>query len=81
MQAPGAAQANVTAEIDIYKPLWLRESEAQMLAEAKRRILGAEPEAGQGRKLTAVKATEYVIAAKGDRDKARAAVLQDGWVL
>ena len=34
------AQANVTAEIDIYKPLWLRESEAQMLAESRKRILG-----------------------------------------
>jgi hypothetical protein len=36
--ASATVQASV-AEIDIYKPLWLRESEAQMLAEAKRRIL------------------------------------------
>jgi hypothetical protein len=52
-----------------------------MLAEAKRRILGPDtpPEAGNGRKITAVKATEYVIAAKGDKDKAREAARQDGW--
>jgi hypothetical protein len=79
--ASATAQANVTAEIDIYKPLWLRESEAQMLAEAQRRLLGAEPEAGRGRKITAVKATEYVIAAKGDKDKAREAARKDGWTL
>jgi hypothetical protein len=81
--ASATAQANVTAEIDIYKPLWLRESEAQMLAESRKRILGpaTPPEAGEGRKLTAVKATEYVVAAKGDRDKARAAALADGWKL
>jgi hypothetical protein len=67
--ASATVQAGV-AEIDIYKPLWLRESEAQMLAEARKRILGPDtpPEAGNGRKITAVKATEYVIAAKGDKD-------------
>jgi hypothetical protein len=54
-----------------------------MLAEAKKRILGPDtpPEAGKGRKITPAKANEYVIAAKGDKDKARAAALQDGWVL
>ena len=31
--------------------------------------------------VIAEKAKDYVIAAKGDRDKARAAALQDGWVL
>jgi hypothetical protein len=79
--ASATAQANVIAEIDIYKPLWLRESEALMLAEARKRILGPDtpPEAGNGRKITAVKATEYVIAAKGDKDKAREAARQDGW--
>jgi hypothetical protein len=30
-------------------------------------------------KITAVKATEYVIAAKGDKDKAREAARKDGW--
>jgi hypothetical protein len=78
--ASTTAQANVTAEIDIYKPLWLRESEAQMLAEAKRRILGpaTPPEAGKGRKITAAKAKEYVIAAKGDKDQAREARVRMG---
>jgi hypothetical protein len=52
-----------------------------MLAEAKRRLLGAEPEAGRGRKITAAKANEYVIAAKGDKDQARAAAVADGWTL
>jgi hypothetical protein len=55
-----------------------------MLAESKQRILGApaaKPEAGEGRKITAAKAKEYVFAAKGDKDKARAAALQDGWTL
>jgi hypothetical protein len=52
--ASATAQANVTAEIDIYKPLWLRESEAQMLAESRKRLLGpaTPPEAGKGRKIT-----------------------------
>jgi hypothetical protein len=78
--ASATVQAGV-AEIDIYKPLWLRESEAQMLAESRKRILGPDtpPEAGNGRKITAIKATEYVIAAKGDKDKAREAARQDGW--
>ena len=81
--ASATAQANVTAEIDIYKPLWLRESEAQMLAEAKQRILGPDTplEAGKGRKITAAKANEYVIAAKGDKEQARAAAVADGWTL
>ena len=53
-------------------------------AEVNRRllvaILGAlEPEAGKGRKITAAKATEYVIAAKDDKDKAREAARKDGW--
>jgi hypothetical protein len=80
--ATATASATVNAgvaEIDIYKPLWLRESEAQMLAEAKKRILGPAPEAGKGRKITAAKAKEYVIAAKGDKDKAREAARKDGW--
>jgi hypothetical protein len=81
--ASATAQANVTAEIDIYKPLWLRESEAQMLADAQKRY-GSQPvtqiEAGKGRKITAAKAKEYVIAAKGDKDKAREAARKDGWV-
>ncbi len=77
------AQANVTAEIDINKPLWLPESEAQMLAEARKRNLGPDtpPEAGNGRKITPAKANEYVIAAKGDKDQARAAAVADGWTL
>ena len=77
--ASTTAQANVTAEIDIYKPLWLRESEAQMLADAQKRY-GSQPvaqiEAGKGRKITAAKANEYVIAAKGNKDKAREAAAQ-----
>ena len=67
------------AEIDIYKPLWLREAEAQMLAEAKKRILGPAPEAGQGRKITPEQAMVYLKAAAGDKDKAREAARKDGW--
>jgi hypothetical protein len=79
--ASATAQANVTAEIDIYKPLWLRESEAQMLAEAKKRILGpaTPPEAGKGRKITPEQAMAYLKAAGGDKDKAREAARKDGW--
>jgi hypothetical protein len=78
--ASATVQAGV-AEIDTYKPLWLRESEAQMLAEARKRILGPDtpPEAGNGRKITPAKANEYVIAAKGDKDQAREAARKDGW--
>jgi hypothetical protein len=81
--ATANAVQNGVAEIDIYKPLWLRESEAKMLAESKQRILGpgTPPEAGEGRPLTPEKATEYVIAAKGNKDQARAAALRDGWTL
>jgi hypothetical protein len=52
-----------------------------MMAELRKRILGPDtpPEAGNGRKIAAVKATEYVIAAKGDKDKAREAARKDGW--
>ena len=79
--ASSGAQANLTAEIDIYKPLWLRESEAQMLAEAKKRILGPQPEAGQGRKITPEQVQTYLKVAGGDKDKARDAARKDGWTL
>jgi hypothetical protein len=79
--ASSGAQANVTPEIDIYKPLWLRESEAQMLAESRKRLLGpaTPPEAGKGRKITPEQVQAYLKAAGSDKDKAREAARKDGW--
>ena len=78
--ASSGAQANVTAGIDIYKPLWLRESEAQMLAESRKRY--SQPvqqiEARSSRKMTAEPAKAYLTAA-GDKDRAREAARKDGW--
>jgi hypothetical protein len=50
-----------------------------MLAEAKQRILGTPPEAGQGRAITAEQAMVYLKAAAGDKEKAREAARKDGW--
>jgi hypothetical protein len=78
--ATAGAQATVVP-IDIYKPLWLRESEAQMLAESRKRY--SQPvqqiEARSSRKMTAEQAKAYLTAAGGDKDKAREAARKDGW--
>ena len=49
--ANAGAQVTVSAEIDIYKPLWLREAEAKLLSEAQKRYSqpDAHIEAGTGR--------------------------------
>jgi hypothetical protein len=79
--ASAGAQVTVSAEIDIYKPLWLREAEAKLLSEAQKRYSQpvAQIEARSSRKLTAEQAQAYLTAAGGDKDRAREAARTDGW--
>jgi hypothetical protein len=78
--ATAGAHANLTAEIDIYKPLWLREAEAKLLADAKKQYSQpvAQIEAGKGRKLSAERAKAYLKAAGGDKDNSRSRA--QGWL-
>jgi hypothetical protein len=78
--ATSGALTQQVAPVDIYRPLWLRESEAQMLAESRKRY--SQPiqqiETRSSRKMTAEQAKAYLKAAGGDKDKAREAVRKDG---
>ena len=68
--ASPTAHAGV-AEIDIYKPRWLREREAQMLPDAQKRYSQpvTELETGKGRKITAELVHAYLKAAGGAKGK------------
>ena len=65
--------------IDIYKPLWLREREAQMLKELEQRLLprvtGAD---AWGKPLTLEEARGYLERTNGDKDAARALATAEG---
>lgn len=65
--------------IDIYKPLWLREREAQMLKELEQRLLpqftGAD---AAGKPLTLEEARGYLERTNGDKDAARALATAEG---
>jgi hypothetical protein len=75
-----AAVQNQQGLVDIYKPLWLREREAQLLEEARQQALKHYPQAVlPPASLTPEKAKEYLVAAKGDKDVAREAARKDGW--
>lgn len=71
-----ASAAADAAGIDIYKPQWLRESEAKLLADAKAKYAPSQLEAP---KLTPEKAQDYIAAANGDKEQARLAARADGW--
>jgi hypothetical protein len=77
-----SATANASAQaeagvVDIYKPLWLRESEAQLIAQARQQ--SSQPQLEAPRILLPERAKEYLAAAGGDKERAREAARKDGW--
>lgn len=78
--ASATAVAQSDGIVDIYKPLWLRERESELLEEARQQTLHRYPQAVLSpASLTPDKAKEYLLAAQGDKEAAREAARKDGW--
>jgi len=73
-----AADLERNPTIDIYKPLWLRERERELLEAVEKRYLMPRPTPGNDQ-LTEADATLYLQLAGGDKDRARKMASLDGW--
>jgi hypothetical protein len=71
---------NNVPQVDIYKPLWLRQTETLMLQESRNRILGSSAIDAplQREPLTIEEAKQYLHRAKGDKEMARRLAIADG---
>lgn len=81
VSATAGAQAAASAEagaVDIYKPLWLREAESQLLEQARKTITNPQS-AAVSKQLTPERAKLYLSDAGGDKERAREAARKDGW--